>query len=366
MSKNLLISLCLSVAALFAVAACGGDDDDGGDGGGGGDGASTNYPAAGEDVFSNTHAVIEIEITQEGAAGAGAPLLIQTETVELDGPARVTRSDPRQDGDVFVVDTEIVEMELRGEGSFGPIVVRESPDKESQGEVRQKNAGEDFPADSFFDVYVEVEVTNVTAVAGGLRVNGNAASAAGNALILHNEEPMRMVSELSSLPPSEGERYRGEDERPLYTPAAIQVGRIIDALHIPEPDEDEEPTEEPEATNTSADAATATPGATDTPEAGAGPQTQGGCTHGTGQSVLHMLFTGLEPGETITGIVTQRPQGGLISPENFEATADADGVARVNLDIARFGPYSWIANASSGEIRGNFIVAQECPGEPEP
>jgi hypothetical protein len=358
MTRRLLVSLCLSVVAAFALTACGGGDDDGS-----GDGPSTSYPAAGDDVFENTHATVEIEITQEGAAGLGAPLLTQLETIELEGPTTVTRSDPRLDGDVYVVDTEIVEMELRGEGSFGPVIVRESPDRESKGEVRQQSAGQDFPAESFFDVYVTVELPNVSVHAGGIVATEFSSSTIGAALLLHNEEPLHMVSELNSLPPEKGERYRGEDDRPLYTPAAIQVGRIIDALHIPDPDS-EAPTEEPEATNTSEAAPTAAPAATNTPAAAPGAKTKGGCTHGTGQSVLHILFYDLESSQVVTGLISQRPQDGLLDPEDFSVTADADGVARVDKNIQRFGPYAWMAN--DGEIRGNYIVAAECPGEPQP
>lgn len=358
--KSLLITLCLSVAATFSLAACGGDDDDAPDSR---DGPSTSYPAAGDDVFENTHATVQIEITQEGAAGLGAPLLTQIETIELDGPARITRSDPRRDGDVFVVDTEIVEMELRGEGSFGPVIVRESADEQSKGEVRQQTAGDDFPAESFFDVYVTVELPNITAFAGGTLDGGGATSSIGSALVLHNQEPLRMVSELSSLPPAKGEGYRGEDDRPLYTPAGLAVGRIIDALHIPEPDEDDDPTEEPEATDTPEDAATAPPAATNT-AAPTGGVVEGGCVHGMGQSKLYFLFTGLQPGETVSGLISQRPQGGLISPEDFSVTADANGNALVEKDIARFGAYAVIAN--DGALRGNFIVGETCPGIPEP
>ena len=212
---HLLAALALT-AALIALAACGGDDG----------GAGTDYPSAGEDRFENTKATVQIEITQQGASLA--PITLQeTETIELEGPALITRSDPELDGDVYVVRTEIAEMELSGSASFGDVIVRQSPDNQSMGEVRQREKGQDFPADSFFDVFVEIEVPDL-------------------GLTLHNQEPLRMAAELNGLPPAEGDSYRGEDDRPLYTPAALQVGRIIDALHIPEPESPA--TGEPQAT----------------------------------------------------------------------------------------------------------------------
>jgi hypothetical protein len=324
--------------AIGFAAACGGDD---------AKDPATGYPPAGEDRFENTRATVQIEVAPEEAsiARASGQELI---TIELEGPALIMRGDPQQDGDVFVVATEIVEMELRGDSELGPVIVRESANRESKGEVRQQGAGEDFPADSFFDVFVEVELPDLD-------------------LTLHNEEPMRMSTELHSLPPDDKEKYRGEDERPLFTPAGLQVGRIVDALHIPEPEadgDDDDPTEEPKATATAEAEATATesaPVATET-SGPSGATTTAGCTHGTGQSVLHIIFVGLDPGENITGIISQRPQGGLISPENFAATADANGVARVNVDIARFGAYAWMAR--DGALRGNYIVGEVCPGEP--
>ncbi|MEX2247821.1 MAG: DUF6073 family protein [Dehalococcoidia bacterium] len=320
----------IPIALMFIFAACGGDDDGG---------PATDYPDAGEDRFENTRATVQIEITQPTASLS--PLSGQRlETIQLEGPALIMRGDPQQDGDLFFVPTEIVEMELTGTSSFGPVIVRESADRQSTGEVRQQQADEDFPAASFFDVFVEVELPDLD-------------------LTLHNEEPMRMESTLSSLPPAEGDEYRGEDDRPLYTPAGLAVGRIVDALHIPEP-EGEEP--EPAATATTAASPTSAPAAeaTATPSATA-PTTEGGCTHGTGQSVLHIVFRGLQPGQTLSGNVVQGPPDGLIGDSQFEVTADDNGVARVDKDIARFGTYAWVAD---GAINGNYTVGQTCPGEP--
>jgi hypothetical protein len=119
----LLLSLALSLAAL----ACSSDEDSGE--------PESDYPAAGEDVFDNTTATVEIEYSMDSVSAA--PRGGELETIELQGPARVTRSDPAdQDGDGLIeIKTEVVEMELRGTASFGEVIVREREDKESVGLV---------------------------------------------------------------------------------------------------------------------------------------------------------------------------------------------------------------------------------------
>jgi hypothetical protein len=323
MIMRLFCSAMLGALAV-ALAACGGDGAEPG----------TAYPAAGEDRFEQTTATVRVQINQDLVSTAGAAGQ-ELQTVQLSGPALIVRSDPVQDGDVFVVTTEIREMELTGDSSLGPLVVRESSSRESKGEVRQKKAGQDFPAESFFDVFVDVTLPNLD----------------GTVLVLHNEEPLRMESELSALPPAAGDEYRGEDERPLFTPAGIEVGRIVDALHVPEPDT------EPGGQGTAPSGGTP-PAATQSP---AGPSTSGGCTHNVGQSVLHILFRGFTPLQQIDGSVVQTPPDGLIGDPEFLVTIDLNGEGRVDKDIAKFGTYAW--SADDGLV-GTYTVGQNCGGPP--
>lgn len=105
-----------------------------------------------------------------------------TQTVELRGPTTVLVGERREDGGVGVVDTEVVAMQLEGDFLGQDVTVRASPDRSSVGEVRAQGAGDDFPADSFFDVFVEVEL-------GALGV-------------LVNLEPVRVqADDLRKLPP---------------------------------------------------------------------------------------------------------------------------------------------------------------------
>jgi hypothetical protein len=105
------------------------------------------FPPAGADAFESAMSVV---------VTVGA----QTRTIDLVGPTAVLRSDPETgDGGRRLLRTELVAMDLRGtDAVFGEVRVQLDPTKSSVGEVRAQNAGADFPADSFFDVFVVVTV----------------------------------------------------------------------------------------------------------------------------------------------------------------------------------------------------------------
>ncbi|MGB2695873.1 MAG: DUF6073 family protein [Dehalococcoidia bacterium] len=307
--------------------------------GGGGAKEATNYPSAGEDVFENTSATIEIEITPEGATVA-PNVLGALQAVELHGPARISRGDPLFDDGIAVIPTEIVELNLTGDSPFGPVIVRQSSNHRSTGQVRQQEKGRDFPADSFFDVFVEIEVPDMGITAS-------------------NDAALSMHATLTGVPPAAGDAYRSANDGPLpiFTSAGRQVGQIVDALHIPQPSPPL--TGEPGATATS-EASTPIPSVG--PTGAEQPRTEGGCEHGVGQSVLFISFTGLQPGQVLTGTVqgVQEAAGGVIGDGTFTVTADAAGNATAEVDINKLGPYQWAAGVSAG----TFLVEQECPGPP--
>jgi hypothetical protein len=159
------------------------------------------YPPAGTDEFDSA-ATITIDF------GGG---LVMTETVT--GPTRIERGDPFDpDGGHIRIDTEIVSMELRGQTAFGPITVRESPTKRSTGHVTQQTAGIDFPADSFFDVFVQMDTP------------------LGR---LHNNDPIAMDAVIHEIPPFEATYeppvVMGVD---LFNEAGDKVGVITHAQHF--------------------------------------------------------------------------------------------------------------------------------------
>jgi len=384
-----------AVCASLGLAACGGDDDE--------RGLDTNYPEAGEDVFESTTATVEIEY--EAFSVSAVPRAQALERIELEGPTTVTRGDPQDaDGDGRVdVATEITELELSGTASFGDLIVRLNPDKRSTGMVEQQEAGKDTPADSFFDVFVQVELPDP---------NG------GTNVLAVNEEPLRMQAELSDLPPGEGDEYRaGEDGEPVplvaVNDATLRLGKIVDALHIPNPEGGEgSPTDEPEETPEPEDSPEPEE---DTPAPWGAPQVSAeqrpGCEHtqpGVQSDLLDLIFVFLlsgeplsrEPGSEAPEMVLQLVSGDgrvLVGPAagalkeplvgatvNVSATGpgvsggpqsavtDEAGAARVRIPINRFGDYQLTVGSVQAPSRTlyqfgasegrnvTFTVEEEC------
>jgi hypothetical protein len=112
-----------------------------------------------------------------------------TETLNLTGTVTIQRADPHMDGAVEVADAEITALNLTGTSSAGAITVTESPTLASTGEIRSlQPAPDQFPASSFFDVFLVVTVP----------------SSPLGTLQLHNAIPMRMnlMGEITSWPPA--------------------------------------------------------------------------------------------------------------------------------------------------------------------
>ncbi|MDZ4277836.1 MAG: dockerin type I repeat-containing protein [Dehalococcoidia bacterium] len=145
-------------------------------------------PPAGEDVL-----VVAAEVSVTSRLGA--------ETISLQGTVRVERGDPYIDGGVEVVDAEIVALQLEGNSQTGPVVVTQSAADPTLGEIRSKQPPPDqFPASSFFDVFVDVEVP----------------ASPGSPITLHNEIPLHVVPmqggnevNIDAWPP-EGATYAAE------------------------------------------------------------------------------------------------------------------------------------------------------------
>ena len=121
-----------------------------------------HLPGAGIDAFDSvTRLTIEVPA---GVIGNAEPL---SETVNLEGPTTVERSDP--DMETHVVETEIVAMQLSGmsdlvgqliglpAGEKSPILIFEDPTRPSMGQITPVDPMGDFPADSFFDVSILIQ-----------------------------------------------------------------------------------------------------------------------------------------------------------------------------------------------------------------
>ena len=129
--------------------------------------------------------------------------------VSASGPTIVSRSDPYGQCP-RTIDTEIIEMTMAGEGPFGSITVYESPTQTSDGKIEGRSC-DDYPADSYFDVYFEVDT-----------YMGK----------LHNNQPLRMSSVISCIPPVAVYLPPQYVQVGLYDESENLVGYLIHASHV--------------------------------------------------------------------------------------------------------------------------------------
>lgn len=119
------------------------------------------FPPRGDDVLQSE---LSHRVRLFGLGREGGDLICDA---DMSGPLTVRRSDPTFDPvtGLCCIDTEIVEMELRGiDPVCGPVIIRRCPDRPSRGQICQKRENprdQCFPANSFFDVFVEIEVPNL-------------------------------------------------------------------------------------------------------------------------------------------------------------------------------------------------------------
>jgi cysteine-rich repeat protein len=165
------------------------------------------FPPAGLDNRLDTLAVVSVEI----------PAMGLTDSVQLRGPTTIQRGTPFDPGTGRrVIPTEIVQMDLTGSsGVLGPLRLVESPSLASPGEIEAQSPGADFPADSFFDVFFEIETT--------LRPPFDR---------LHNEDPIRMRQVIRCIPPL-GRIYvpAFRQQIPLFDAAGNLVATLTHAQH---------------------------------------------------------------------------------------------------------------------------------------
>jgi len=117
------------------------------------------------------------------------------ETVQVQGSVTMQRADPHMDAGVEVANAEIIGLSLTGTSLTGPISISESAGLPSSGEFRSLQAAQQFPASSFFDTFIDVEVP-----ASGFRTPGR--------LALHNVSPLRLTAAgpIAGWPPT-GAKY---------------------------------------------------------------------------------------------------------------------------------------------------------------
>ena len=85
--------------------------------------------------------------------------LLGSETIPLSGTVTIQRSSAQIQGGVYIIDAEIIAMDLAGTSVTGAIAVVESATLVSSGEIRSLQAAPaKFPASSFFDAFIVVSL----------------------------------------------------------------------------------------------------------------------------------------------------------------------------------------------------------------
>ena len=189
-------------------------------------------------------------------AQVGITSRLGSETINFTGTATILRQDPHMDGSVEVADAEIVGLSLSGQSLTGTVNVSESASRASTGEIRSLQPQAQFPASSFFDVFIEASVP----------------ASPQPTLMLHNEAPLSVIASpnLSAWPPV-GVTYQGQFDPsvPLLNPqgstlpADIRVTSVSITLGAPKTPPSPSSTLPPTATGTVVPTATLPPGTSD-------------------------------------------------------------------------------------------------------
>ncbi|MBI3910260.1 MAG: hypothetical protein HY320_04925 [Armatimonadetes bacterium] len=164
-------------------------------------------PAAGTDTFDS---IAEIQpFSGDGQTDFGL--------IDLVGPTTVVRGNPQRGPQprTYQIDTELVSMNLTGFSSMlgGDVTVRESPTRASTGRITgPSKVG--FPANSFFDVFVEIDVPGIGR--------------------LHNEQAVRLISIIHGIPPIE-DAYNAPENLavPLLDSQGIVRALLGHVQHVP-------------------------------------------------------------------------------------------------------------------------------------
>lgn len=175
--------------------------------------SASALPPAGSDTFN-----VSAEVSVESRLGE--------ETIPLTGTFGVDRSDPVIDEDtgVEVVTMEIVSIELEGESLTGAVEVFANPGFTSHGELRSLQVPPDqFPADSFFDIFVEAAIPT---------------SGSRSSPTVHNELPIHLIpidsgeqTSLDEWPPT-GVTYEAEIDECIPLLPELPAEICVDAVSI--------------------------------------------------------------------------------------------------------------------------------------
>jgi hypothetical protein len=174
--------------------------------------APTTFPAAGTDKFESLATVtFDLGCTGNPANQVDIPLAGDT-TVK-----RLAPNDADGDGRKQIP-IEIISLSLQGimPTTGDPVLMRENANLHSLGMVEDRTpGGQNFPADSFFDVFTELSLD-------------------GGQTWMYTQDPVRMQNaRILGIPPI-GSEYRSAGGPWDVFQGPTPVGCIVRAVHIPE------------------------------------------------------------------------------------------------------------------------------------
>ncbi|MFC2024764.1 hypothetical protein ACFLTJ_04265, partial [Chloroflexota bacterium] len=171
---------------------------------------------------SQAEVILVAPTGQQSVVGLSGPTTVHVFFEgEAEGDARDNDGDGRDE-----VQTEIVEMQLTGTSPLGPMEIHLNPDIPSIGEIEENSNNTpgllDLPpftssgtADSFFDVFFEIEVGE---------------------FVFRTDRPKRMETTIRHKPPREGNTYQNPELIPLVDLFGQPTGFFIgSAHHTPNP-----------------------------------------------------------------------------------------------------------------------------------
>lgn len=170
------------------------------------------FPPGGEDVILNTFG--QLTVLHVPSGGVETYLIMEN----VPNLTRVLREEAMDFGDHREVAMEMVELNLVGTSRNRDILIRESPTRFSHGRnIGAPAATTDYPADSFFDVFVEIDIPDL------------------GALGLYNDLPIRLdAPDIMRVPPL-GSTYRTPTGWPgveLFNPDGTSSEyRLIEVIH---------------------------------------------------------------------------------------------------------------------------------------
>lgn len=177
---------------------------------------ATPIPPAGTDTFDSIAEVVIEPLKPSGIADPDADL----HTADLVGPTIVQRGNPQNlPGGRYQIPTELLSLDLQGFNSnIGDVFIHLNPKLPSRGHIAGRRRMP-FPAESFFDVFVEIDLPRLPQLGP-----------------LHNEQPVRLEAVINAIPPIEKAYVPPANAQPV--PLLNQKGQPVGLLlrhvqHVP-------------------------------------------------------------------------------------------------------------------------------------